>query len=71
LHAGRERFQPEKIILFRLYAYGTPHVESDVDLMVIMPARNVIDQALRIDLAMAAAFSLDLHVRRRNRLSGG
>jgi predicted nucleotidyltransferase len=58
-----ERFQPEKIILFGSYAYGTPHKESDVDLMVIMPARNVIDQAIRIGLAFERPFSFDLHVR--------
>jgi predicted nucleotidyltransferase len=28
--------QPEKIILFGSYAYGTPTPESDVDLLVIM-----------------------------------
>jgi predicted nucleotidyltransferase len=37
------RFHPEKIILFGSYAYGQPHEESDVDLLVIMPTRNVID----------------------------
>jgi predicted nucleotidyltransferase len=58
-----ERFHPEKIILFGSYAYGTPHEESDVDLLVIMPARNVIDQALRIDFAIEKPFSLDIHVR--------
>jgi predicted nucleotidyltransferase len=58
-----ERFHPEKIILFGSYAYGTPHNESDVDLMVIMPTRNAIDQAIRIDLAFERPFSLDLHVR--------
>jgi predicted nucleotidyltransferase len=58
-----ERFHPDKIILFGSYAYGTPHNESDVDLMVIMPTRNVIDQAIRIDLAFERLFSLDVHVR--------
>src|SRR5438309_8782123 len=57
-----ERFQPEKIILFGSYAYGTPHEESDVDLMVIKPARNRIDQALRIELAFEREFSRDIHV---------
>src|SRR5437879_6281861 len=57
-----ERVQPEKIILFGSYAYGTPHDESDVDLMVIMPARNLIDQARRIERLLEAPFSLDLHV---------
>jgi predicted nucleotidyltransferase len=58
-----ERFHPNKIILFGSYAYGQPHEESDVDLMVIMPMRNVIDQAIRIDLAFERLFSLDVHVR--------
>ena len=30
-------FNPEKVILFGSYAYGTPHEDSDVDLLVIMP----------------------------------
>jgi predicted nucleotidyltransferase len=58
-----ERFQPEKIILFGSYAYGTPHADSDVDILVIMPARNQIDQAVRIDQAIDAPFPLDLIVR--------
>jgi predicted nucleotidyltransferase len=58
-----ERFHLDKIILFGSYAYGQPHAESDVDLMVIMPTRNVIDQAIRIDLAFERLFSLDVHVR--------
>src|SRR6266404_4317155 len=58
-----ERFQPEKIILFGSYAYGKPHVESDVDLLVIMPAYNAVNQAIRIYLAFEPPFSLDLIVR--------
>jgi predicted nucleotidyltransferase len=58
-----ERFAPQKIILFGSYAYGKPHVESDVDLLVIMPTRNAIDQSIRICMAFERAFSLDLIVR--------
>ena len=47
-----ERFRPDKIILFGSYAYGTPHADSDVDILVVMPARNQIDQAVRIDCAI-------------------
>jgi predicted nucleotidyltransferase len=65
------RFRPDKIILFGSYAYGTPHEESDVDLMVVMPARNVIDLALRIDLAFDAPFSVDLHVRTPKQIARG
>ncbi|OGL45512.1 MAG: hypothetical protein A2W05_06385 [Candidatus Schekmanbacteria bacterium RBG_16_38_10] len=31
-----DNFNPEKIILFGSYAYGTPTKDSDIDLMVIM-----------------------------------
>ncbi len=58
-----DRFAPEKIILFGSYAYGTPHADSDVDILVVMPARNQIDQACRIDDAFDPPFPLDLIVR--------
>jgi predicted nucleotidyltransferase len=58
-----ERFHPQKIILFGSYAYGTPHNESDVDLLVIMPADNVVNQAIRIGMAFERPFSFDLIVR--------
>jgi predicted nucleotidyltransferase len=58
-----ERFRPEKIILFGSYAYGTPHAESDVDLLVIMPASNEISKSVRITLAFDPPFALDLIVR--------
>jgi uncharacterized protein len=58
-----EQFQPERIILFGSRAYGTPHDESDVDLLVVMPARNETDQAIRIRWALEAPFPLDLIVR--------
>jgi hypothetical protein len=41
-----KRFQPEKIILFGSYAYGTPHADSDVDILVVMPCLNQHSQAL-------------------------
>jgi hypothetical protein len=34
------RFGPDKIILFGSHAYGKPHADSDVDILVVMPARN-------------------------------
>ncbi len=66
-----ERFQPEKIILFGSYAYGTPHEESDVDLLVIMPAYSVIHQAIRIEAAFERPFSLDLIVRTPRQIERG
>ncbi len=58
-----ERFEPEKIILFGSHAYGTPHADSDVDILVVMPARNELDQALDISLATDPPFPLDIIVR--------
>ena len=34
------RFKPEKISLFGSYACGIPTLDSDVDLLVIMPQRR-------------------------------
>jgi predicted nucleotidyltransferase len=64
-----ERFRPDKIILFGSHAYGTPHADSDVDILVVMPARNQIDQACRIDAAVEAPFPLDLIVRTPKKLA--
>ena len=58
-----ERFQPDKIILFGSYAYGTPHADSDVDVLVIMATRNQLDQAVKIELACDPPFPLDIIVR--------
>ena len=51
-----ERFQPDKIILFGSYAYGKPHEESDVDLLVIMRTKNAIDQSIRISRRSSVCF---------------
>jgi predicted nucleotidyltransferase len=59
-----ERFEPEKIILFGSYAYGTPHADSDVDILVVMPARNELDQAFKIRCEVSTQFPMDLLVRK-------
>ncbi len=66
-----ERFHPEKIVLFGSYAYGKPHEESDVDLLVIMPTSNPIAQSIRIDLAFERPFSLDVIVRTPKQIERG
>jgi predicted nucleotidyltransferase len=58
-----KRFHPDKIILFGSQAYGTPHADSDVDILVIMPCRNQHDQAARIRWEVPAPFPMDLIVR--------
>ena len=64
-----ERFQPEKIILFGSYAYGTPHADSDVDILVVMPARNELDSAVKVRLNVEYYFPLDLLVRTPKNMS--
>jgi predicted nucleotidyltransferase len=58
-----ERFQPDKIILFGSYAYGTPHADSDVDILVVMPCRNQLDMCVKISLTIDPPFPLDIIVR--------
>jgi uncharacterized protein len=72
-HAQRiaTKFHPKKIILFGSYAYGTPHKESDVDLLVIMPTNDPIAQSVRIDLAFERPFSLDVIVRTPQQIERG
>src|SRR5437867_2605831 len=64
-----EKFHPDRIILFGSYAYGKPHKDSDVDLLVVMPAKNMTSQAVRIRLATDHPFPLDLMVRTPEYLS--
>src|SRR5260370_24666621 len=58
-----EEFQPDKIILFGSYAYGTPNEDSDVDLLVVMPTWSQHSKAVQIQWLLAAPFPLDLLVR--------
>jgi len=59
------QFQPERIILFGSYAYGSVRRESDVDLLVVMdtPLKET-EQAIRICHAVPYHFGLDLIVRK-------
>jgi predicted nucleotidyltransferase len=58
-----ERFSPDKIILFGSYAYGTPHADSDVEILVAMPARNELDMAFKIHWTLQPPFPMDIIVR--------
>lgn len=63
-----EQFHPDKIILFGSHAYGTPHPDSDVDILVVIPARNQRDMALKIRSSLEAPFPMDLIVRTPNNM---
>jgi predicted nucleotidyltransferase len=57
------QFQPTKIILFGSHAYGKPHRDSDVDLLIVMPAEDEITQACHIAESVDPSFPMDLIVR--------
>ena len=55
----------KKIILFGSYAYGRPTVNSDVDLLVILPFQgNDVAKAIQIRSRFNTPFPLDLIVRK-------
>ena len=59
-----EKFDPERIILFGSYAYGTPSDDSDVDLLVVMDTEeDPVEVAVRVRLALDVHFPMDLLVR--------
>ena len=57
-------FRPQRIILFGSYAYGRPTLDSDVDLLVIMPLKGrATEQAVEISRRLEHRFPIDLLVR--------
>jgi len=60
---GRE-FRPRRVILFGSYACGKPTVDSDVDLLVILPLRtDPVYKSVEIALKVRPGFPMDLLVR--------
>ena len=56
--------KPQRIILFGSYAYGSPTLDSDVDLLVVMPFEGKgFRKASEIRSRIDADFPLDLVVR--------
>ncbi len=64
---GREiadAFHPNRIILFGSCADGNPSVDSDVDLLIIMPYQGKqIDKAVEVRLKIKPSFPVDILVR--------
>jgi uncharacterized protein len=58
-------FEPERIILFGSYAYGTPAADSDVDLLVVLPFEGKgFRKSLEILNRLNPHFAIDLLARR-------
>ena len=58
-----KEFQPEKIILFGSFAWGTPGPDSDIDLFVVKETGNTRETAREIDGSIfPRLFPLDLIV---------
>lgn len=53
-----ERFKPVKVILFGSYARGCAGIDSDVDLLVVMPVKGS-KRKMRLDIRQALH---DIHV---------
>jgi uncharacterized protein len=63
-------FKPEQILLFGSHAYGTPTLESDLDLLVVMPFEgSPLAQAVKISRQLKLMIPIDLIVRTREQLS--
>lgn len=57
-----EAFHPDKIILFGSYAYGTPHKDSDIDLLVIMEAEGTRIERIRNVSRIAKVYFLPMDI---------
>lgn len=64
-HRIAEEFQPERIVLFGSYAYGTPGPDSDVDLLVVMDT-SLSSRQQRLEISRVLSprpFPMDILVR--------
>ena len=51
-----KEFNPEKVILFGSYAWGTPHEDSDVDLLVVKETEDTRKTAIEIRKKLFPAY---------------
>jgi len=64
----KEKFNPQKIILFGSYAYGTPKKGSDIDLFIIMDTndkfyKQAVEIRIYLDETIGVIFPMDIIVR--------
>jgi predicted nucleotidyltransferase len=57
-------YHPERILLFGSYAWGEPSLDSDVDLLVILPFEGkAVAKSVEMRLKIRPPFPVDLLVR--------
>ncbi|MFH0924964.1 MAG: nucleotidyltransferase domain-containing protein [bacterium] len=64
----KEKFNPQKILLFGSYAYGKPKKDSDIDLLIVMstnlkPYKQASLIRLHIDQTYGVRYPIDIIVR--------
>ncbi len=65
-------FHPERIILFGSHAYGTPTLDSDVDLLVVMPFEGRhTQQTIKIRSRIDTPLPLTCSSARRSKFQNG
>ncbi len=60
-----EQLNPEKVILFGSYAHGTPTIDSDVDMLIVMESEErPVKRAVRAyEVVEGKTFPMDIVVR--------
>jgi predicted nucleotidyltransferase len=64
-----QEFKPRKVVLFGSYARGTPTINSDVDLLIILPFDGKpVFKSVEMRLKLRPPFPVDLVVRTPERV---
>lgn len=58
----KEKFKPEKIILFGSYAYGNPTKDSDVDFLVVTSEKIERKEKLKIQSELYLKFKIPVQI---------
>lgn len=58
------QFKPQKVILFGSHAYGVPTIDSDIDLLVVMPySGNEMEKMVEIRRQLDSSMPVDILVK--------
>lgn len=58
-----KQYKPEKIILFGSYAYGKPHEDSDVDLILVKKTKDpFLDRMVKVQSLLRTTTPVDAFI---------